>query len=115
MVVRDPEAFSWRYPNVDASKIFGPYDGSLNNAGERLELSMPGDVDETGEADNWGTILLTGFNLGGGEISAEEDFDYNAGTADTIRSFFPTSAAIGIPFAIPLPNAAKSGVTPYFS
>jgi hypothetical protein len=49
LVVRDPEAFSWRYPNVDASKIFGPYDGSLNNAGERLELSMPGDIDETGE------------------------------------------------------------------
>jgi hypothetical protein len=50
LIVRDPEAFSWRYPNVDASKIFGPYDGSLNNAGERLELSMPGDVDEVGEA-----------------------------------------------------------------
>jgi hypothetical protein len=49
LVVRDPEAFSWRYPNVDASKIFGPYDGSLNNAGERLEFSMPGDVDETGD------------------------------------------------------------------
>ena len=49
LVVRDPEAFSWRYPNVDASKIVGPYDGSLNNAGERLELSMPGDVDESGE------------------------------------------------------------------
>ena len=49
LVVRDPKAFSWRYPNVPAERIVGPYGGSLNNAGERLELSMPGDVDETGE------------------------------------------------------------------
>jgi hypothetical protein len=48
LVVRDPEAFSWRYPAVPGEKIFGPYSGSLNNAGERLELSMPGDVDELG-------------------------------------------------------------------
>ncbi|MBN1804132.1 MAG: hypothetical protein JW837_02665, partial [Sedimentisphaerales bacterium] len=48
LVVRDIEAFSWRYPTVPAEKIVGPYDGSLNNAGERLELSMPGDIDEAG-------------------------------------------------------------------
>jgi hypothetical protein len=48
LVVKDPEAFSWRYPTVPVEKILGPYSGSLNNAGERLELSMPGDVDETG-------------------------------------------------------------------
>ncbi|MHC4244574.1 MAG: hypothetical protein ACYSU4_19365, partial [Planctomycetota bacterium] len=30
-------------------KILGPYSGSLNNAGERLELSMPGDIDESGK------------------------------------------------------------------
>jgi len=48
LVVKDPEAFSWRYPDVAVEKIFGPYDGSLNNAGERLELSMPGDVDDYG-------------------------------------------------------------------
>ncbi|MCP4256538.1 MAG: hypothetical protein GY774_03315 [Planctomycetes bacterium] len=49
LVVKDPEAFSWRYPSVPADKILGPYSGSLNNAGERLELSMPGDMDESGE------------------------------------------------------------------
>ena len=31
---------------MPAEKIVGPYDGRLNNAGERLEISMPGDVDE---------------------------------------------------------------------
>jgi hypothetical protein len=48
LVVKDPEAFSWRYPAVPSEKILGPYSGSLNNAGERLQLSMPGDVDEFG-------------------------------------------------------------------
>jgi len=48
LVVKNPEAFAWRYPAVPVEKIFGSYSGSLNNAGERLELSMPGDVDEFG-------------------------------------------------------------------
>ncbi|MHC4326350.1 MAG: lamin tail domain-containing protein, partial [Planctomycetota bacterium] len=46
VVVKHPAAFSWRYPNVPAEKILGPYEGNLNNAGESLELSMPGDVDK---------------------------------------------------------------------
>ncbi|MHC4534712.1 MAG: lamin tail domain-containing protein [Planctomycetota bacterium] len=48
LVVKDPEVFSWRYPEVPVEKILGPYRGSLNNAGERLELSMPGDLDNSG-------------------------------------------------------------------
>jgi hypothetical protein len=48
LVVKDPEAFSWRYPAVPVENILGPYDGSLSNAGERLQLSMPGDVDDSG-------------------------------------------------------------------
>jgi hypothetical protein len=48
LVVQDPAAFLWRYPSVPPEQIFGPYDGKLNNAGESLELSTPGDVDEDG-------------------------------------------------------------------
>jgi len=48
LVVKEPEAFTWRYPGVPAEKILGPYSGMLNNGGERLELSMPGEVDEFG-------------------------------------------------------------------
>jgi len=48
-MVGKPEAFSLRYPKVPADIILGPYDGKLNNAGERLQLSMPGDIDEGGE------------------------------------------------------------------
>ena len=48
LVVKTPEAFSWRYPSVPAEIIFGPYDGMLSNSGESLELSMPGDVDSQG-------------------------------------------------------------------
>ena len=45
LIVKEPAAFSWRYPNVPAGIILGPYDGNLSNAGERLEFSMPGDLD----------------------------------------------------------------------
>ena len=49
LVVKNLAAFSWRYPGVPVEKILGPYDGKLSNAGERLELGMPGDVDKYGE------------------------------------------------------------------
>ncbi|MBN2592591.1 MAG: lamin tail domain-containing protein [Sedimentisphaerales bacterium] len=49
LVVKNPEVFSLRYSGVTAEKIFGPYDGKLSNAGESLELSMPGDIDMAGE------------------------------------------------------------------
>jgi len=48
VVVRDVTAFMWRYPSVPTEKIFGLYDGKLNNAGERVEISMPGDKDRFG-------------------------------------------------------------------
>jgi hypothetical protein len=48
LIVKKPAAFSWRYPDVYADIILGPYEGNLSNAGERLELSMPGDVDKDG-------------------------------------------------------------------
>ena len=49
MVVKDPAAFSWRYPSIPTNEIFGPYEGKLSNSGEKLELSMPGDIDASGQ------------------------------------------------------------------
>jgi hypothetical protein len=49
LVVQKPEAFLWRYPSVPVAQILGPYDGRLNNAGESVELSMSGDVDNQGQ------------------------------------------------------------------
>jgi len=44
VVVKNPTAFSSRYPSVSSLKIFGPYDsGKLDNGGEKLDLSIPGD------------------------------------------------------------------------
>ena len=48
LLAKNPAAFSWRYPDVSAEIILGPYDGNLSNSGERLELSMPGDVNMEG-------------------------------------------------------------------
>jgi len=48
VIARKPEAFMWRYPDVPANKVFGPYEGSLSNSGEAVELSLPGDVDKFG-------------------------------------------------------------------
>ncbi len=44
-MTKNPAAFSWRYPGIPAEIILGPYNRNLSNSGERLELSMPGDVD----------------------------------------------------------------------
>jgi hypothetical protein len=49
VIVKNTAAFSWRYPGVSPSIIYGPYDGRLANEGEKLELSRPGDVDEFGQ------------------------------------------------------------------
>ncbi len=48
LIVQDPAAFLWRYPSALPEQVLGPYDGKLNNAGESLELSTPGDVDGDG-------------------------------------------------------------------
>jgi len=34
---------------VPVEKVLGPYDGKLSDAGESIELSMPGDVDNQGQ------------------------------------------------------------------
>jgi hypothetical protein len=43
VVVKDIEAFTWRYPSVPTSIIYGPYSGWLDNGGEKVELGKPGD------------------------------------------------------------------------
>ncbi|MHC4706205.1 MAG: lamin tail domain-containing protein, partial [Planctomycetota bacterium] len=48
LIVKDPEAFTWRYPDIPVWRILGPYDGQLSNGGEKVEISMPGDIDQFG-------------------------------------------------------------------
>jgi hypothetical protein len=49
LVVKHLDAFAARYGIMPAGVVvLGPYDGQLQNGGEKLELSMPGDVDEFG-------------------------------------------------------------------
>ncbi|MBN2269174.1 MAG: lamin tail domain-containing protein [Sedimentisphaerales bacterium] len=48
VVVRDINAFMWRYPSVPAEKVFGPYEGKLSNSADCVEISKPGDRDQFG-------------------------------------------------------------------
>jgi hypothetical protein len=43
LVVKNKTAFNWRYPGLSAI-TYGPYDGKLDNAGERVQLGKPGEV-----------------------------------------------------------------------
>ena len=42
LVVKNSAAFAWRYPGLSAI-TYGPYDGKLDNAGERVQIGKPGD------------------------------------------------------------------------
>ncbi len=46
--------------------------------------------------DNWGTFLLLGLNMGGKYIPVTDDFDYDAGTPDTTRDFYPTYTLLNV-------------------
>jgi hypothetical protein len=49
LVVKHLDAFAARYGAMPGGVVVvGPYDGQLQNGGEKLDLSMPGDVDEFG-------------------------------------------------------------------
>ncbi len=49
LVVKHLDAFAARYGAMPAGVVvLGPYDGQLQNGGEKVELSMPGDVDVFG-------------------------------------------------------------------
>ncbi len=45
MVVKNPGAFSKYGSMPPGVQVLGPYDGQLSDAGENVEISMPGDVD----------------------------------------------------------------------
>ena len=47
-IVKSSAAFQARYPGVVADSILGPFTGNLSNDGEALNLSKPGDIDNTG-------------------------------------------------------------------
>jgi hypothetical protein len=49
LVVKDRASFTARYGSIDGVQIVEGYDGWLNNAGERLQISMPGDLNSDGE------------------------------------------------------------------
>lgn len=46
--------------------------------------------------NGWGTVLVGGLRLGGKAISVTDDFDYNAGTADTSKTFTTSYFAIDV-------------------
>jgi hypothetical protein len=48
LVVKNPAAFAQRWQAVPANKILGPYEGRLDNSGEKIEIGKPGDVDQFG-------------------------------------------------------------------
>jgi len=53
LLVKEPGAFALAYGDMPVGvevaqamlRILGPYNGQLSNSGERLELSMPGELD----------------------------------------------------------------------
>jgi hypothetical protein len=49
LVVKDMAAFISRYGSMPLGvQVFDGYSGWLSNAGERLQIGMPGDIDEFG-------------------------------------------------------------------
>ena len=48
LVVKNPAAFSSRYPGVPSAKILGPYSGRLNNDGEEIKLARPAQTEPGG-------------------------------------------------------------------
>jgi len=50
LVVKDPTTFTSIYSSMPPGvQVLGPYDGRLDNAGEQVQISMPGDIDAGGQ------------------------------------------------------------------
>lgn len=73
-------------PKIFDAKIF------YNTLGD----DSTGTIDTTYHKNGWGTILVGGLRMGGKSINAAGDFDYNAGTADTTKTFTSSYFAIDI-------------------
>lgn len=73
-------------PKVIDAKIF------YNTLGD----STSGIIADGYHPNGWGTILVGGLRTGGKSISVTDDFDYNAGTADTTKTFTSSYFAIDI-------------------
>jgi hypothetical protein len=48
LLVKDQTAFTARYGSISGIQVIESYDGWLSNAGENLQIGMPGDTDELG-------------------------------------------------------------------
>jgi len=49
LVVKDTATFTSEYGSMPSGvEVFGPYGGQLSNGGEKVEIGMPGDVDQYG-------------------------------------------------------------------
>jgi hypothetical protein len=46
ILAKDLTAFTARYGDISGVQVIGGYSGRLSNAGERLQIGMPGDVDD---------------------------------------------------------------------
>ncbi len=68
-------------PKVTDVRVFA------DGAGNPIDANHP---------NGWGTILLGGMRLGGGEYTFTEDFDNNAGTPDEQRTFRSAYFALDI-------------------
>jgi predicted outer membrane repeat protein len=49
LIVKNRAAFALRYPAVPMDRVLGPYNDSLSNDGEEIELSKPGPTDGSGD------------------------------------------------------------------
>lgn len=82
-------------PKVIDAKIF--YKTLGDPASGAIDATYDATYDVAAYHKNgWGTVLVGGLRLGGKAISVTDDFDYNAGTADTTKTFTTSYFAIDV-------------------
>ena len=100
VLAADRQAFALKYPSVPQGIVFGPYDGKLNNGGEKIVLKLP----EPFEA----AILRFEYDNswyaqtdGGGRSLTIRDPQAAIATWDEPESWQPSTAPGGTPGQIP--------------